>query len=408
MNLTKELKRKRFLMMLSSALAIFFTGFPHVWSVYQPYALEQAGWSQTQASMCFYLALGIFVFGNIYGGRMMEVKGAKKVMWVGGGIFSVGVVLSAFLIMPNPILFYITYGAMQGFGQGMIYTTIIATAQKWFPGRTGFASGIVVTANGLCGFFLAPLSRMLLGKIGPQYTLFVIGIMVVVAWLASSILFADPDKELQPAAETNVQIAEESKKQYTSAEMVKTKKFYYLLATMCFGLMSYFMISPISQSYQMEIGIQGSIAITAVMIGSMMNAATRLLLPTAADKIGRIPCIQVILIVCAVAMGILGITKSGIVTIMIIVVYGCYGGIMGSFPSFTSSIFGIKHSGENYGYVMFGLVIATFGAPAIVSTITASGLGMNVVFLIGMLFAVAALISLQFLKKELRREDSCL
>ena len=81
---------------------------------------------------------------------------------------------------------------------------------------------------------------------------------------------------------------------------------------------------------------------------------------------------------------------------------------MGSFPSFTSSIFGIKHSGENYGYVMFGLVIATFGAPAIVSTITASGLGMNVVFLIGMLFAVAALISLQFLKKELRREDSCL
>ena len=34
--------------------------------------------------------------------------------------------------------------------------------------------------------------------------------------------------------------------------------------------------------------------------------------------------------------------------------YGCYGGIMGSFPSFTSSLFGIEHTGENYGFVMPG------------------------------------------------------
>ena len=31
---------------------------------------------------------------------------------------------------------------MQGFGQGMIYTVILATVQRWFPNRTGFASGI--------------------------------------------------------------------------------------------------------------------------------------------------------------------------------------------------------------------------------------------------------------------------
>lgn len=389
--------------MLSSAFAIFFTGFPHVWSVYQPYVMEQAGWSQTEASMCFYLALATFVFGNIFGGRMMEVRGSQQVMWVGGHIFSAGVMISSFLIMPNPIPFYITYGVMQGFGQGMIYTTIIATAQKWFPDRTGFASGIVVTANGLCGFFLAPLSRMLLEKIGPEYTLLVIGFMIVASWFASSVLFADPEKELQLTAETKVQKYETESKQYTSSQMVKTIKFYYLLATMCFGLMSYFMISPISQSYQMEIGIPGSIAISAVMLGSIMNAATRLILPTVADKIVRIPCVQLILMICVVAMGVLEISKSWIVTVAIIVVYGCYGGIMGSFPSFTSSIFGIKHSGENYGYVMFGLVIATIGAPAIVSTMTANGAGMNAVFLIGMCFAAATLISLQLLRRELKK-----
>ena len=59
----------KYLILVFGAFAIFFTGYPHVWSIYQPYVMEQAGWSQGQASMCFYLALSTFVFGNILGGR---------------------------------------------------------------------------------------------------------------------------------------------------------------------------------------------------------------------------------------------------------------------------------------------------------------------------------------------------
>ena len=67
MELTTTQKRQRLLTMIFGAVAIFFTGYPHVWSIYQPYVMEQAGWSQTAASMCFYLALSTFVFGNIIG-----------------------------------------------------------------------------------------------------------------------------------------------------------------------------------------------------------------------------------------------------------------------------------------------------------------------------------------------------
>ena len=62
------------------------------------------------------------------------------------------ILASAFLIVPTSLPMYLSYGVMQGFGQGMIYTVILATVQRWFPDRTGFASGVVVTANGLCGF----------------------------------------------------------------------------------------------------------------------------------------------------------------------------------------------------------------------------------------------------------------
>ena len=67
------------------------------------------------------------------------------------------------------------------------------------------------------------------------------------------------------------------------------------------------------------------------------------------------------------------------VTAAIILMYGCYDGIMGSFPSFTGSLFGIEHTGENYGFVMLGIVIATCGAPALSGFITGKGYGMHVV-----------------------------
>lgn len=405
MEQTKIMNRRRNLMMVSGAFIIFFTGFPHVWSIYQPYVMEQAGWSQGQASMCFYLALAAFVFGNIIGGRMQDRGNPRKVLWYGGYLFSGGILFSSFLITPSPIFFYITYGIMQGFGQGMVYTTIISTAQKWFRDRPGFASGVIVTANGLCGFFLAPVSRRLLADGGPKLALLLIGLAIAAAWLAGCLLFAAPE---QQGAEAEMSAAYEQEpgvqRQYTSGEMIRTKKFYYLLFTMLFGLLSYFLVSPVSQSYQISLGVPEAAAVSAVMFGSVMNAGMRLALPTLADRIGRVPCIRAVLLMAAAAMAVLGTARSYGATAAVIVIYGCYGGIMGSFPAFTSSIFGIRHMGENYGYVMLGIVIATFAAPGITGILTGNGYGMRTVFLMGVGFAVLAFVCLTLLERELKME----
>lgn len=410
MELTATQKKQRLQTMIFGAIAIFFTGYPHVWSIYQPYVMEQTGWSQTQASMCFYLALSTFVFGNIIGGRLQDKYNPKVVVWAGGGIFAAGILASAFLIVPSPLPMYLTYGVMQGFGQGLIYTAILSTVQKWFPGRTGFASGVVVTANGLCGFFLAPLSRKILQAEGPEKTLLIIGIAITLSWILCGIFFTAPDKEwrrkteeaLREKNKENGAIAQAEQKQYTSSEMMRTKNFYLLLATMLFGLISYFLVSPVSQTYQIELGIPSAVAVSAVMIGSIVNAGTRLVLPTLSDKVGRVVCIKGVLVMSILAMTVLAFTRSYTVTIAIILMYGCYGGIMGSFPSFTSSIFGIEHTGENYGFVMLGIVIATCGAPALSGFITGKGYGMHIVFATGIVFAVIALICLTILGHNLK------
>lgn len=404
LNLTGTQKKQRLLTMIFGAFAIFFTGYPHVWSIYQPYVMEQVGWSQGQASMCFYLALSTFVFGNIVGGRMQNRFKEKTIVWIGGGIFAAGILASAFVIVPSPIPMYLTYGVMQGFGQGMIYTVILATVQRWFPDRTGFASGVVVTANGLCGFFMAPLSRNLLEAIGVQRTFLIIGSAITLSWILCGIFFKAPEKNLAAAQSQAAKTAASAGKQYTSAEMMRTKNFYLLLATMFFGLISYFMVSPVSQTYQIELGIPSAVAVSAVMLGSIVNAGARLVLPTLADKVGRVVCIKGVLIVAVLAMGVLSVARSFAVTGAVVLIYGCYGGIMGSFPAFTSSIFGMKHTGENYGFVMFGIVFATFGAPAISSFVSGQGYGLNVVFGTGAVFAVIAFVCLTLLGRNLRQE----
>ena len=403
----KTSAKTKYLILIFGAFAIFFTGYPHIWSIYQPYAMELTGWSQSQASMGFYLSFLAFVPGNIIGGRIQDRSNPGIVVAVGGGIFAAGILMSAFSMRQSPVMLYLTYGIMQGFGQGMIYTTIISPAQKWFPDRTGFASGVIVTANGLCGFFLAPLSRVLLAERGIQFTLLTIGSVLALAWILASIFIRNPEKrDLGSGGGKESAAALYEGRQYSSGEMLRTKKFYYLLAVMLFGLIPYLILSPLSQTVQMDRGIASGIAVTSVMAGSVCNAAARLLLPTAADKVGRTICLKGVLAFIVLAMVLLITAPAPMTTVCVVLMYACYGGIMGSFPSLASSIFGMKHSGENYGYVMFGIIVATLSAPAVTNSVLGAGMDINVVFAIGALCGAAALGFLLLLERELKKETA--
>ena len=400
--MNRKAKRNRLLTMIFGAAAIFFTGYPHVWSLYSPFVMAQTGWSASQSSMCFYLALFSFVFGNIIGGRIQDKSNPIKVLSIGGIIQAAGILLSSFLLISNPLPMYLTYGGLHGFGQGMVYTVILSTAQKWFPQRKGFASGIIVTANGLCGFFLAPFSKWMIASGGPRLALLVVGILMAFAWIFSVIFVKIPTEseylmEKSPVKEKNMV------HEYTAREMVGTKKFYFLAATMMFGLISYFLISPISQTLQIERGLSETLAVSSVMLGSIMNAGARLILPALADKVGRIPCVKGILLVAAGAMGLLAVSQSFGTTIGIVIMYGCYGGIMGSFPALSSSIFGLLHSGENYGYVMSGVVAATISAP-LITNVVMNGNNQNRIFWVGIGCAITGFLLITLLNRELTVE----
>ncbi len=207
-----------------------FTGYPHVWSIYQPYVMEQAGWSQGQASMCFYLALSTFVFGNIVGGRMQNRFKEKTIVWIGGGDLcsrNPGIRISD---RSHTASYVSLLWSDAGIWSGNDLYGDPGNSTKMVSDRTGFASGVVVTANGLLWiFFLAPLSRKLLEAEGVQKTLLIVGVAITISWILCGIFFQAPDKSLVNAGGSAEKSGTPEMKQYTSGEMMRTKIFIFFL-----------------------------------------------------------------------------------------------------------------------------------------------------------------------------------
>ena len=397
----KNSTRKMLLMMITGAMIIFFTGFVHIWTVYQPYVTLETGWPEKQASMGFYFSCCAFVLGNIAGGRLQNKVKPRVILCIGGGMLSLAVFLSSLCLSRSLVGFWMTYGVMQGFGQGMAYTVVLAAAQKWFPERTGFASGVIVTSNGLCGFFMVPLSRYLLAQNGPKTALLTVSGLIAAACILSVLFFSLPEQEEKKDEKKDWGV----QKQYTSAELLRSRKYYLVVGAMFFGLLPYYMISPFSQTFLIEHGVSEGIAATAVMIGSLMNASTRLLLPTLSDKIGKIRCIAANFILLIITMLILANGSSLILAAAVVLTYVCFGGVMGSFPSLTSYIFGMKHFGENYGFVMFGLIAASLGASSLRSLLAGIGLTVSQTFWVGAALALAAFLCMTALGRLAEKED---
>ncbi len=124
--------------MIFGAIAIFLRVGPHVWSIYQPYDDGTGRLSQTAASMCFYLALSTFVFGNIIG-EDYRINIIRRLLY---GSEAGSSPLNSGIRIPDRTPFVasgvcVTYGVMQGFGQGLILYRNYLDCSEMVPGKNG-------------------------------------------------------------------------------------------------------------------------------------------------------------------------------------------------------------------------------------------------------------------------------
>ena len=140
---------------LCTVLQLCF-GTVYAWSFFQSLLVRDLGWTYTDTAWAFSITIFSLGVSAAVAGALLPRLGPRLLAVAGGVMFAGGYMLASLaLSIDSLILFYIGYGVVGGVGIGLGYVTPVATAARWFPERTGLATGVVVMGFGVGALLLS-------------------------------------------------------------------------------------------------------------------------------------------------------------------------------------------------------------------------------------------------------------
>lgn len=371
--------KNRYLILALGMIIQLCAGIIYMWSVFRGPVAAHLSWNPADAAITSSIMLATFVLGIVVGGRMQDKYSPSPVALAGSVLLGLGMILSAFAPQSAPWLIYVFYGMVGGFGVGCVYTTTVSVVQKWFPDRRGFATGMMVGAFGFSLVLFAPTTKLLLAHWGVPATFLFFGIAFMAICSVCSLFLANPEAKGGAGAAVGAQ------KQYTTAEMLRTKDFYLLTLSLFFVLPAYFILNPLFISLGVERGLTENMAAVGVMLTGIASASGRLLTSWFSDFAGRKAGIFAITLITFVASLGMIYARGVMFLVCIVAIAFCFGGAASVYAATTADVFGTKHMGLNYGLVMIG-----FGASALIFPLVSNALAATGVYTYSFMVAAAA------------------
>jgi OFA family oxalate/formate antiporter-like MFS transporter len=386
--MSEEKLMNRWLVVLGALIIQISLGAVYIWSVFQtPLKGAFPSWSEGKVTLPAQIVLASFALAVIFGGRIQDRLGPRRVATAGGVILGVGLILARFTgsFAGGPALAWLilTFSILGGIGIGAAYVCPIATCVKWFPDKRGLITGLAVAGFGAGAFFFAPLAKGLISgtpynllganlftlpKLGVFGTFMALGAIFLVAVVAGAQFLRNPPPGYRPAGWTPPPPPQgvPTKTDFTPTEMLRTRAFWVLWLTYfagcAAGLQVIMKASPVWQSFRVgvltppipeadfkDIATAGAMAVSILAI---FNSLGRILWGKISDSIGRKATLIAMFLLCSVAMLALDSMRSyGLYLTGICVVGLCFGGYLALYPAVTADFFGTKNLGVNYGWM---------------------------------------------------------
>ena len=215
-------------------------------------------------------------------------------------------------------------------------------AQKWYAGKKGLATGVIGGAVGLSGAALTLLVRFLSGRWGIRACFWVLGGLLLAVCAAGSALLENPENAAAPA--------ESGGRDFTPRQMLKTRQYKLVFLATALASPAVLLFSPVIVQLGQERGLSEGAAHLAVAVGSVGSAAGRLAMPAASDRIGR-RAADLILFggLCGLSAAFAFAGGWWVVAVYTALTF-CYSGEAAVLPSLCTDLFGMKHTGVNYGF----------------------------------------------------------
>lgn len=352
---TTESTANRWLIAGAAVVMQIALGAVYAWSVFRIPLVHGFGWTISEVTWAFTIAILTLGFAAFFGGLWMAKSGPRIVGIVGGVFYGVGVFLASFSDRGLWVL-YLTYGILGGIGIGLGYIVPVATLVKWFPDRRGFITGIAVAGFGAGALITAPIATRLIATQGVLQTFAILGIAYFIVVVGAALFMQNPPENYRPAGwePTAAQTAERAAQDFRLGEALKSWQWYALWALLFLNVSAG--ISIISQAAPMAEEITGVSALAAAgMVGiiSIANGAGRFLWAWLSDYIGRRWVFLTMFLLQALIFFLLPhVTTFSLFTILALIVLLCYGGGFGTMPAFAADYFGPRNVGSIYGLML--------------------------------------------------------
>lgn len=371
----------------------------------------------------FGIAIIAFAITMVVSGNIAKRIGPQKTAILGGIVLGIGAFLSAAFIVaksfPGMIL---SYGFLFGAGIGIAYVVPIATANKWFPDKKGFITGIAVAGFGAGSFIFNYLIKFLANPGGLETTdpnflsameattplMYIVLAIIYLAMIVGGALFMHnppegfvPEGWVPPVVEDgNIKASVE----FERSEIIKLPQTYlmigaFLLSAMC-GLIvigSYAAFAKsvdASENYLYAIGTSDFVLVGS--IAALFNGAGRIAWGKVADVLDFKKAMIIMFSVQAVLCFIYFTTNVNEIYFLLMtsLIYFCFGGNLSLFPTGTSDLYGKDNLSSNYGVIFWGYGIAGFvGAVAVNAIVTAFGGYLTLFVVMGFLSIGAAVLA---------------
>jgi OFA family oxalate/formate antiporter-like MFS transporter len=347
-------------------------GAVYAWSVFRNPLMKTFGWSISDVTTTFSIAILVLGFAAFLGGLWMRRVGPRVVGITAGICYGLGVALAS-LANGNIWILWLTYGVLGGLGLGLGYIVPLATLVKWFPDRRGFITGLAVAGFGAGALITAPVAENLIAGVGVLKTLAILGVdYLIMVVLGASVMRNPPEGWMpegwQPTAKQQDQL---QARNYTLKEALSTWQWYVLWAMLFLNVTAG--ISIISQASPMAQEISGvSAAVGAGMVGviSIGNGIGRLFWAWSSDAIGRRNVFLIMFLLQAVLFFLLpSLRQFTMLALVCFIIISCYGGGFGTMPAFAADYFGPKWVGSIYGLMLTAWGFAGVFGPLLIANI---------------------------------------
>ncbi len=391
----------RWLVVAGGVLMNLALGVIYAWSVFVAPFDADFGWTRTQVSVVFTIAILSIGSWFVVAGFLQDRFGPRRVAAAGGILYALGFFLAS--QTESLLWLYVTFGALAGAGNGFGYAIPIPVCSKWFPDRRGLAIGLVVGGYGAGSGIYGPLAReVLIPAYGWQGTMQISGGIFLVMTLVAAWLLRNPPEGYRPptaapapAAGSAPPAAAPAGREFATREMVRTPTFYLLWIAYCLGSAAGLMV--ISQLVPVgEAAGLGAAAGLGLTIGAIGNTGGRVLSGWMSDTFGRLNTLRLMVLVSAAALPVF-YSFAGQVALfylLLIVIYYCYGTLLSVFASTCADFYGTRHMGVNYGLLFSAWGVAGIVGPVIAGRVFDATGDYRQAFFIAAGLAVVALVSL--------------